>query len=127
MPDAQVVVEFRRSLAEYEQTRILLAPLAAGMALATVADVLPATRALEVRGEYNEDSLPILRIERVLDQAGAALYEAAEGHAERRVEDTIDQVNTEYLDLLLDLTGDAYIGINAIDWADAKHRADGQA
>ena len=31
------------------------------------------------------------------------------------VEAAIDEVNTEYLDLLLDLTGDTYMGVSAIE------------
>jgi hypothetical protein len=37
------------------------------------------------------------------------LFDVAQG-ADRAVEDAIDEVGTEYLDLLLDLTGDAYMG-----------------
>ncbi len=120
MPDAALAAQFRRSRADYEQAGLVLAPLTARMALETVADVLPATSALQVRGEYNEDSLPILRIERVLNQAGGVLYDAAEGHSDPRVEEIIDQVNTEYLDLLLDLAGDAYLGSATIDRADLE-------
>lgn len=120
MPDAVLAAQFRRGRADYEQAGLVLAPLTARMALETVADVLPATSALQLRGEYNEDSLPILRIERVLDQAGRVLYEAAEGHPDPRAEETIDQVNTEYLDLLLDVTGDAYLGSTTIDRADLE-------
>jgi hypothetical protein len=37
------------------------------------------------------------------------LFDASRG-AELDVEEVIDEVGTEYLDLLLDLTGDAYMG-----------------
>ena len=33
----------------------------------------------------------------------------------RRVEDAIDEANAEYLDLLLDLTGDLYLGNSAFE------------
>ena len=38
-----------------------------------------------------------------------------DGHDDPEVEAAIDEVNTEYLDLLLDLTGDTYMGVSAIE------------
>jgi hypothetical protein len=81
--------------------------------LETIADVLPQAATIEVRGEFNEDWLRILRIQRVLSRAGEVLFDVEEGHADRRVKDAVDKVNYEYL--ILDLTGDLYMGTGAIE------------
>jgi hypothetical protein len=91
------------------------APLAEQLAGATVADVLPEAQIIEVRGEINEDWLRILRIRRVFSGRGDVLFDVAEGDDDRRIEDTIDQVNADYLDLLLDLTGDLYMGDHTLE------------
>ena len=65
-------------------------------------------------GAFNEDRLRTLRTRRVLSSDGAVLFDVEEGHEDPRVEGAIDEVNSEYLDLLLDLTGDTYMGSAAI-------------
>jgi hypothetical protein len=62
----------------------------------------------------NEDWAFTLRIQRVRDREGRVLYGAGEGHEDPVVEDTVDQVGVDYLDLLLDLTGDQYLGHTSI-------------
>jgi hypothetical protein len=52
-------------------------------------------------------------VRRVLDGAGAVLFDVARG-ADRVVEEAVDEIGTEYLDLLLDLTGDTYMGRRAL-------------
>lgn len=66
-------------------------------------------------GRVNEDWIPTLRIQLVLDENGRVLFDVAVGHDNRAVEDMIDEVGTEYLDLLLDITGDDYMGPQSID------------
>ncbi len=72
-----------------------------------MADVLPGATVIDLRGEFNEDWLRTLRIQCVLSAADEVLFDVAEGHDERRVEDAVDEANAEYLDLL-DVTGDLY-------------------
>lgn len=115
MPDPALVDTFRNARQEYERARRALVPLAERMAIESVADVLPGAETLEVHGEYNEDSIPVLRIQRVVDASGETLFAATEGDDEPSVEDTVDTVDTEYLDLLIDLTGDEYLGNRSID------------
>jgi hypothetical protein len=50
----------------------------------------------------------------VLSGEGEVLFDVA-GHDDRRVEDAIDEANADYLDLLLNLTGDLYIGNSALE------------
>lgn len=45
----------------------------------------------------------------------SVLFDVEKGHDDPRVEQAIDETNTEYLDLLLDLTGDLYMGASAIE------------
>jgi hypothetical protein len=115
MPSPALVGQYKRAMAEYEQRVAALGPLLIRMAIETVADVLPGAQALKVFGEINEDWLPILRIQQVLDAKGRVLFDVEEGHDDRRVEDTIDKVNAEYLDLLLDVTGDEFMGLKMIE------------
>jgi hypothetical protein len=43
------------------------------------------------------------------------LFDVDTGHPDRAVEDAVDRVDIEYLDVLIDLTGDAYMGRVVID------------
>lgn len=115
MPDPALVAEFDRTLAEYHDTAAALTRLVTEMAMASVADVLPGTARLEVYGETNEDGAPVLRIQRVLDVDGAVLFDVVSGHEDAAVESAIDTVNVEYLDRLVDLTGDDHLGPGVID------------
>lgn len=90
------------------------------MALDSVAEVLPGTSTLDVFGRVNEDWIPILRIQRVLGEQGDVLFDIEVGHDSRTVEDMIDEVGSEYLDLVLDLTGDDYMGARTIDYLDVE-------
>lgn len=108
--DQDLALAFDRARQANEKAVEALAPLAARMAVATVVDVLHGAHTLEVRGEVNEDWLPTLRIQRVLDAEGRVLFDVAHGHDDPSVEQAIDIADTEYLDLLIDLTGDEYMG-----------------
>lgn len=115
LPNAALVAEFERARAEHDRVSRALIPLVERVAVDTIADVLAGTHTLEVHGEINEDWLAILRIQRVLDADGGVLFDIESGHDDRVVEDAIDTVNTEYLDLLVDLTGDEYMGTKTIE------------
>ncbi len=91
-------------------------PLLIEMALSTVAEALPGTTVLETEGEMNEDWLFTLRIQRVFDADGGVLYDIGVGHDDPEVETRIDEVGFDYLDLLLDLTGDDYLGRKTVSW-----------
>lgn len=115
MPSPDLVAGFKLTRDQWDALGQTLAPLAERLAVETVADALPGAKVIEVRGEINEDWLRILRIQRVLSATGEVLFDATEGHNERRVEDAVDETNAEYLDLLLDLTGDVCMGNSAIE------------
>ena len=114
MVDPELEAEFSRVLAEWQALGRSLAELAERLVIETLVDVLPSASVVEVHGEFNEDWLRALRIRRVLNADGNVLFEVDEGHDDPRVEAAIDEVNTEYLDLLLDLTGDTYMSAAAI-------------
>jgi hypothetical protein len=113
MPSPSLTEAFDAARERHAAAVAALVPLLIEMALATVADLLPAAEVLETEGEMNEDWLFTLRIQKVLDGNGEILYELGTGH-DTDVENTIDTVGFEYLDLLLDLTGDDYLGNGAI-------------
>lgn len=115
MPDMALSTEYDRARNEHRGAVEVLVPLLVRMALASIAEVLPGAHELEVEGRINEDWIPILRIQRVLDDDGRVLFDVGFGHDDRVVEDMIDEVGSEYLDLLLALTGDDYMGAKTID------------
>jgi hypothetical protein len=118
MPDAALVAEYRRVRDDYSRAGQELEPLVIRMALDRTAELVMGACALEVHGRVNEDWIPVLRIQRVLDEHGAVLVDIEVGHDDPVVEEGIDEVGTEYLDLLLDLTGDDYMGDRTIDRSD---------
>jgi len=113
--DPELEAKFSRVLDEWQALGRTLAELAERLAIDTLLDVLPGASVVEVRGEFNEDWLRTLRVRRVVAADSTVLFDVEEGHADLRVEAAIDEVNTEYLDLLLDLTGDAYMGATTIE------------
>ncbi|KAA0232296.1 MAG: hypothetical protein JJLCMIEE_03549 [Acidimicrobiales bacterium] len=115
MKNQDLVANFRRTRDQWDALGLALVPLAEQLAFQAVADVLPGAAVIEVRGEINDDWLRILRIQRVLSGEGDVLFDVAEGHDDRRAEDAIDEANAEYLDLLLDLTGDLYMGNHTLE------------
>ena len=110
MPSTQLTTAYRAALERHDDARRTLVPLLEQIAIETVAEVFPGAAHLEAVGEVNEDWIPTLRIERVLTASGVMLFDASHGHPERTVEDVVDMVNVEYLDVLIDITGDDYMG-----------------
>ncbi len=104
------MIENERARGRHATATRELTDLLIRMALVTLADALPSATTIEAVGEYNEDWIPTLRIQRVLARDGAVLFDVEVGHVDRGVEDAVDQVNTEYLDTLIDLTGDEHMG-----------------
>jgi hypothetical protein len=113
--NSAMVHELEEARAAYEQSVHRLVPLLVRAVLTHVAEVLPGTKQLEVLGEINEDWIPTLRIQRVLDGDGRVLYDTETGHHDPAVEARIETANTEYLDQLLDLTGDEYLGTAVVE------------
>ena len=110
VPEPSLTAAFDAAQQRHTEAVAELAPLLVEMALATVAEVLPDADTLETEGEMNEDLAFTLRIQRVLDADGGVLYDVSSVHDDSEVETTIDEVGVDYLDLLLDITGDDYLG-----------------
>lgn len=119
MVDPELEAEFSRTLDEWQALGRRLAEQCERLAIETLVDVLPGASGVEMRGEFNEDWLRILRVRRVLTADGTALFDVEGGHDDPQVEAAIDEVNTEYLDLLVDLTGDSYMGRSTIGSVDS--------
>lgn len=119
MPEPSLTAAFDAAYQRHTEAVAELDPLLVEMALATVAEVLPGADILETEGEMNEDWAFTLRIQRVLDADGGVLYDASAGHEDPEVETTIDEVGFDYLDLLLDITGEEYLGRRTISRVDA--------
>lgn len=113
--DPELEAEFNRVLDQWQALGNRLGELAEQLAIATLVDVLPGASVIEVHGEFNEDWLRTLRVRRVLAADGGVLFDVEEGHDNPLVEAVIDEVNSEYLDLLLDLTGDTYMGTSVLE------------
>ena len=115
MVDRELEGKFNRVLDEWQALSRTLAELCERLTTETLVDLLPGASVIELRGEVNEDLLRTLRVRRVLTGDGTVLFDAGEGHDDPQVESAVDEVNTEYLDLLLDLTGDTYMGRSAVE------------
>jgi hypothetical protein len=107
--DAALRAEFDEMLAAHQERGTRLAALALRVTWGTLRGLFPSATTVEVEGWMNEDWLRVLRVRQVLDGNGVVLFDASRG-ADLEIEEAIDEVGTEYLDLLLDLTGDAYMG-----------------
>ncbi len=116
MPSPSLIAAFDAAQQRHAAAVADLVPLLIEMALSTVAEALPGTTVLETEGEMNEDWLFTLRIQRVFDADGGVLYDIGVGHDDPEVETRIDEVGFDYLDLLLDLTGDDYLGRKTVSW-----------
>lgn len=114
MPDADLIAEFRKQRDEWDGLGQMLAATAERLAIETIVDALPNAATVELFGEFNEDWLRILRIRQVRSSTAEVLFDVAEGHDDPRVEAAVDEANFEYLDLLLDLTGDLHMGRSSI-------------
>ncbi len=110
MPSPELIAAFEAASVRHSVAVADLVPLLVEAALATVAEVLPGAEVFETEGEMNEDWAFTLRIQRVLDANGEVLYDIGAGHDDPEVELRIDDVDVEYFNLLLDLTGDDYLG-----------------
>lgn len=120
MPEPSLTTAFDAAQQRHTEAVAELAPLLVEMALATVAEALPGADTLETEGEMNEDWAFTLRIQRVLDAAGDVLYDVGVGHDDPEVETTIDEVSLDYLDLLLDITGEEYLGRKTLSRVDGR-------
>ena len=118
MPSPELIAALDAANQRHTASVAELAPLLVETAVATVAEVLPGADTLETEGEMNEDWAFTLRIQRVLDTDGGVLYDVGVGHGDPVVESTIDEVGFDYLDLLLDITGEEYLGRQSLRRAD---------
>jgi hypothetical protein len=107
--DAALRAEFDEMLTVYQEQGAHLAALAERMVWRTLRAHFPSASTVQVEGWMNEDWLRVLRVRQVLDGNGVVLFDVVRG-TDPNLEEAIDEVGTEYLDLLLDLTGDAYMG-----------------
>ena len=114
MPSASLIEAFDAARARHAAAVAEFAPLLIEVAFAFVTEVLPNAEVLMVRGEMNEDWALTLRLGRVLDHEGGVLYDVGVGHEDHAVEDMIDQIGVDYLDVLMHLTGDEYLGESSI-------------
>jgi hypothetical protein len=114
VPSADLIRAYQSAREAHRAAVDALVSLLERIAVETVRDRWPDANELELHGEYNSDWIPTLRIQRVIALDGRVLYDAAVV-AEDEVEDMIGEVGIEYLDLLLDLTGDDYMGAQSIE------------
>lgn len=114
--------EFEAVLVQYTAAGERLAQLAEQLALAEVRTLLPEAAVVEVHGWMNEDWLKVLRIRAVRSDTGTTLFDVEAG-AEPEIEDALHEIGTELLDLLVDLTGDAFMGTYTLEVGPASTRA----
>lgn len=118
MPSRELIDAYSQARARHQDATRDLVALVISIAVATLEDVLPGVRQIETLGEFNEDWVPTLRIERVVGLEGETLFDVELGYDERSVEDAVGTVDTEFLDVLIDLTGSEYMGRRTIERPD---------
>lgn len=101
--------EFDTLLARYTADSERLAALTEQLAMIEIQALLPDAAVVDVHGWTNEDWLKVLRIRSVRSATGEVLYDTEAG-ADPEIEDALHKIGYELLDLLVDLTGDAYMG-----------------
>lgn len=109
-PDYDLRSRYRDGLDRHSRLGRELVELLPAVSIDLLREVLPRTAAVEVYGEMNEDWLTVVRVERVLSPDGDILFNTTTGHPDRAVEDLIDRIDTEFLDHLVHLAPDAYLG-----------------
>jgi hypothetical protein len=114
VPADDLIERHRDALAAFSGAVDRLVPVLEEIAFAAVRDVLPTAHRLEVLGEMTEDWAWTLRIQRVFDADDSVLFDVAVG-ADTELEDHLHEVGVDYLDLLLDLTGEDYYGTHEIE------------
>lgn len=114
VPSEELIDRHREARAAFSAAVERLVSVLEEIAVAAVRDALPTAERLEVVGEMNEDWAWTLRIQRVLDATGAVIFDIQEG-ADAHVEDHIHEVGVDYLDLLLEVSGEDYLGTQEIE------------
>jgi len=115
VPEIELKVEYAEAVRHHRDALSRLVVLVRRMVLETLGDVMPGVSTVIALGEFSEDWVPTLRIQRVLDAEGRVVFDAHVGHPDREVEDAVDLVETEYLDVLIDLAPSDYFGSVIID------------
>lgn len=110
MPTPEQATEYRAARERYDTAADELRAQLVGIALATLAEVLPGAHSIDARGECDEDLIATLRVQRVRSATGEVLFDANEGHSDRAVEDAVDEVDIEYLDALAAISSGRYLG-----------------
>jgi len=105
--------EFDAALARYTADAQRLAELAERLAMAEVRAVVPGAAVVVVHGWMNEDWLKVLRIRGVRSATDEVFFDVEAG-AEPEVDDALHEIGSDLLDLLVDLTGDAYMGTHEL-------------
>ena len=109
-PDHDLRSRYRDGLDRHSRLGRELVEMLPAVIIDLLREVLPDSASVEVHGEVNEDWLTVVRVERVLGTNGDVLFDASTGHPDQAVEDLVDRVDTEFLDHLVYLAPDAYLG-----------------
>ena len=115
VPDSELEIEYSQAVRVHRAAVGRLVMLLRRMAMETLGDVMPGASTIAAVGEFNGDGIPTLRIQCIIDAQGRVVFDADVGHPDREVEDAVDFVDTEYLDVLIDLAPGDYFGSVAID------------
>lgn len=110
VPDYELRSRYRTLLDQHSRLGRELTEMVQSVIIDLLREVLPGASAVEVHGQINEDWLSALRVQRALDETGTVLFDVETGHPDRAVEDLIDRLDTEFLDHLVYLAPDAYLG-----------------
>lgn len=99
--------------AHYREAATAVEAASMGVVRAEIIGRFPTATAYEVKGEFNEDSTPVLRIRRVLNADAGVLFDV-DNPTDDETTDFVGELSMDYLDLVIDITGDEYMGEHEI-------------
>lgn len=112
MTDDEVALETAKS--NYSEAARRLAEMLEVVALGAVKHLFPAAHMITVKGSHGEEGEPRLRLQVILDADANVLW-SGDNPADDAVEDAISAIDMEYLDWLIDITGDEWFGQHDLD------------
>lgn len=110
MSTPEIMSDYRAARERYAAAAVELEEQLVRMALTTLAEVLPGAETIDAVGSCDGDLIPTLRIQRVRSVEGEVLFDVDRGHPTHAVEDAVDRVDIEYLDVLIGIAADRYMG-----------------
>lgn len=113
MPTGTTIYAHSQTREAYYRARNEYALTLERMAAEAILELFEKADSVVLQGEDSYDSGPILRIQRILDNAENVLWDVED--PDEDFEDQLSEIEHEFLDALIDITGDDWYGENSLD------------